>query len=219
MPKITAGPRESDATLTAESPRAQGVSVSLPDAELILFERVDLGCEPRELLQRLIEDTPWRAENITLFGKTYPQPRLLAWYGDENAHYTYSGICHQPLPWTGPLLRLRDTAQALAGSHFNSVLLNYYRDQRDSMGLHADDEPELGPEPVIASLSLGAERKLVFQHRRREFDNVSLVLPSGSLLVMRGATQRNWKHGIRKLTRPCGPRLNLTFRRVIPSTD
>ena len=219
MPKITAGPKGPGATLSVQSPLTKGISVPLPDAELILFERVDLGCDRQDLLQQLIEDTPWRAEDITLFGKTYPQPRLLAWYGDEKAHYTYSGISHQPIPWTEQLLQLRDIAQALAGNPFNSVLLNYYRDQRDSMGLHADDEPELGPEPVIASLSLGAERKLVFQHRRREFDSFSLALPSGSLLVMKGATQRNWKHGIRKLTRPCGPRVSLTFRRVIPSPD
>jgi alkylated DNA repair dioxygenase AlkB len=219
LPKITAGPRDPGAILAAESPQAEGVSVALPDAGLILFERVDLGCDPQDLLRRLIEDTPWRAEDITLFGKTYPQPRLLAWYGDEGARYTYSGICHQPMPWTEPLLQLKDIAQTLARSRFNSVLLNYYRDQRDSMGLHADDEPELGPEPVIASLSLGAERKLVFKHRRREFDSFSLALPSGSLLVMKGSTQRNWKHGIRKLTRPCGPRVNLTFRWIVPAPE
>ncbi len=115
------------------------------------------------------------------------------------------------------LTRLKARVEQVTGSRFNSVLLNYYRDQRDSMGLHADDEPELGAEPVIASLSLGEERKLVFRHRsRRELTTVSVPLPSGSLLVMRGPTQRHWKHGIRKLTRPCGPRVNLTFRRVYP---
>ncbi len=106
------------------------------------------------------------------------------------------------------------------GSSFNSVLLNYYRDGRDSMGLHADDEPELGPEPVIASLSLGATRNLYFRHRRcKELATVNVPLPSRSLLVMRGETQRNWKHGIRKVARPCGPRVNLTFRHIFGQRD
>lgn len=196
------------------------LQVTLPDAELVFFEQVSLGCDGDQLLQNLIEDTPWQAEDIVVFGKTYPQPRLIAWYGDDGASYTYSGIPHEPMPWTEKLLRLRRRVESLAGSRFNSVLLNYYRDGRDSMGMHADDEPELGPEPVIASLSLGAERKLVFRHRRRrDLDNFDLALPSGSLLVMKGSTQRNWKHGIRKLTRPCGPRVNLTFRWVYPAAD
>jgi alkylated DNA repair dioxygenase AlkB len=196
--------------------RSRARAIDLPDADLLFLERVDLGGDRDELLQELIEATPWQAEDIVVFGRTYPQPRLVAWYGDAGANYTYSGVRHDPLPWTATLQRLRERIQTLAGSPFNSVLLNYYRDGRDSMGLHADDEPELGPEPVIASLSLGAERKIVFQHRqRRDVDNLNLPLPHGSLLVMRGATQRHWKHGIRKLRRPCGPRLNLTFRRIL----
>ncbi len=193
------------------------VALDLPDAELLLYPAIELGCSHGELLHRLIRDTPWQAEEITVFGKTHLQPRLLAWYGDPEARYTYSGIPHQPRPWSALLTRLKARVEQVTGSRFNSVLLNYYRDQRDSMGLHADDEPELGAEPVIASLSLGEERKLVFRHRsRRELKTVSVPLPPGSLLVMRGPTQRHWKHGIRKLTRPCGPRVNLTFRRVYP---
>lgn len=188
----------------------------LPDSDLLFFERVDLGRDRDRLLQQLVDETDWQQENITLFGRTRPQPRLIAWYGDPGASYTYSGMRHEPRPWTALLLDLRRRVESMAGSPFNSVLLNYYRGPRDSMGLHADDEPELGPEPVIASLSFGEQRKLYFRHRtRRDLATFNLPLPSGSLLIMRGATQQHWKHGLRKLSRPCGPRVNLTFRQIL----
>ena len=168
------------------------------------------------MLQRLITQTPWQQEDITLFGRRHPQPRLVAWYGDPDAHYTYSGIPHAPNPWTAELVCLRSRVEEVCNSSFNSVLLNYYRDQHDSMGLHADDEPELGPTPVIASLSLGEERKLYFKHKRdKALAGCNVSLPSCSLLVMRANTQDNWKHGLRKLTRQCGPRVNLTFRQIV----
>ncbi|MEE4146749.1 MAG: alpha-ketoglutarate-dependent dioxygenase AlkB [Halieaceae bacterium] len=191
-------------------------SLPLPDGELLLYTGLRLGCREDSLLRRLIDDVDWRQEHVTLFGKTHKQPRLVAWYGDREARYRYSGKTYDPHPWDNTLLRLKALAEQASASRFNSVLLNYYRDGRDAMGLHADDEPELGPEPVIASLSLGATRTLYFRHRfRRELATVNVPLPSGSLLVMRGATQRNWKHGIRKLSRPCGPRINLTFRQIL----
>ena len=189
----------------------------LPDGELQLYADLPLGGDGDTLLRQLIDDIPWRQEYITLFGKTHRQPRLVAWYGDPEALYTYSGKTYQPHPWNDTLLRLKELAEQVSASRFNSVLLNYYRDGRDSMGLHADDEPELGPEPVIASLSLGETRTLYFRHRfRKELATVNVPLPPGSLLVMRGGTQRNWKHGIRKLSRACGPRVNLTFRSILP---
>jgi len=192
-----------------------GIPVDLPDAELLLYPRPDLGIEPERLLAALIRDTPWQQREITLFGRRHLQPRLVAWYGDEGACYTYSRARFEPLPWSPGLAALRDRISDLAGQRFNSVLLNYYRDQHDAMGLHADDEPELGPEPVIASLSLGEARKLTFRHRsRRDFPPFQLPLPSGSLLLMRGGTQRHWKHGLRRLSRPCAARVNLTFRQV-----
>jgi len=194
---------------------AAGIPVDLPDADLLLHPRADLGVEPERLLAELIRDTPWQQREITLFGRRHLQPRLVAWYGDEGACYTYSRTRFEPLPWSPGLAALRDRISALAGRRFNSVLLNYYRDQHDAMGLHADDEPELGPEPVIASLSLGEERNLVFRHRsRRDVPPAELPLPSGSVLLMRGGTQRHWKHGLRRLSRPCGARVNLTFRQV-----
>ena len=189
--------------------------LALPDANLLLHRSPDLGGPPDELLESLLEETPWRQESITLYGKTHLQPRLLAWYGEPDAVYRYSGKTYQPLPWTEQLDDLRRRMEDLAEAPFNSVLLNYYRDGRDSMGLHADDEPELGPEPVIASLSLGEERALYFRHKRdKKARGLDVVLPHGSVLMMRGLTQANWKHGIRKLRRPCGPRLNLTFRLI-----
>ncbi len=193
-----------------ENPRR----IQLPDADLLFYEQLDLG-DDQALLGQLTEESDWRQEYITVFGKTHPQPRLVAWYGDPGASYTYSGLRHEPSPWTADLARLRDRVQALSGQVYNSVLLNLYRDGRDSMGLHADDERELGEQPVIASLSLGEQRTLYFKHRtRRDLSIFNLPLPSTSLLIMAGGTQANWKHGIRKLSRDCGPRINLTFRRV-----
>lgn len=197
-------------------PTAELKNLALPDADLRLYTGLPLGCED-SLLRQLVADIDWRQEHITLFGKTHKQPRLVAWHGDRNAHYKYSGKTYEPQFWGDTLLRLKGVVEQACAHPFNSVLLNYYRDGRDSMGLHADDEPELGPEPAIASLSLGATRTLYFKHRfRKDLDTVKVPLPSGSLLLMRGATQRYWKHGIRKLSSPCGARINLTFRLVLP---
>jgi alkylated DNA repair dioxygenase AlkB len=193
--------------------------ISACDADLVLHPTIGLA-DHQALLQELIDDTPWQQQDITVFGKTWPQPRLVAWYGDPEASYSYSGLVQQPLPWTDRLNELRERVEQLAGHSFNSVLLNYYRDGSDSMGMHADDEPELGPEPVIASLSLGQPRPLRFRHRhRRDIKSFSLPLPPASLLIMAGATQRNWKHGINKTKRSCGPRVNLTFRRIYHDGD
>ena len=178
-----------------------------PSLELLSIEDADL----RELIER----TSWQSESITVWGKKHLQPRLTAWYGDAGKSYSYSGIDLDPLPWTKTLLQIREVVQKLAHERFNSVLLNYYRDHRDGMGFHSDDEPDLGPTPVIASLSLGATRTFILKHKfRRELKPVRLELPSGSLLLMKGQTQTFWKHGIDKLTKPCGPRVNLTFRRI-----
>jgi alkylated DNA repair dioxygenase AlkB len=185
------------------------------DPDLIYDPRPALGASASDVLRELIEKTPWRVESVVLWGKTYRQPRLTAWYGDPDARYEYSGIELDPLPWTPRLRTLRERVEEAADTRFNSVLLNYYRNERDSMGMHSDDEPELGAQPVIASLSLGETRTLVFRHRfERSRKALRIELADGSLLVMRGATQRNWKHGIAKESRACGARINLTFRRI-----
>jgi alkylated DNA repair dioxygenase AlkB len=189
--------------------------LKVEDAEVSFARQIDLHSPPDRLLSELIESTPWRHEVVTIYGKKFMQPRLIAWYGDPGQRYAYSGIALDPLPWTETLLDVRSVVQDLAGESFNSVLLNYYRDHRDSMGFHADDEKELGPTPIIASVSVGATRTFVLKHKTRlELKPVRLELTPGSLLLMKGDTQRNWKHGIDKQAKPCGPRVNLTFRRI-----
>lgn len=187
----------------------------LVDADLLLWRRVNLGRPYDSLLQALIDDTPWRQEEITVYGKAYLQPRLSAWYGD--LAYNYSGIRLEPLPWTSPLLGIKRQVETLVKHNFNSVLLNFYRDQNDSMGMHSDDERELGPEPAIASLSLGEERTFLLKHKsRKDLKTVKLALSAGSLLLMQGQTQQYWRHGINKERQVCAPRINLTFRTIRP---
>jgi len=187
----------------------------IADADISLYHQVELGQSYEELLHELINITAWRQEEITLYGKAHRQPRLSAWYGDRESIYSYSGIMLQPQPWNQTLLNLKAGVESLLGRSFNSVLLNYYRDHRDGMGMHSDDESELGKQPVIASLSLGEERTLLLKHRyRKDLGTLKLPLLSGSLLVMKGDTQSYWKHGITKQNHPCGPRVNLTFRTI-----
>jgi alkylated DNA repair dioxygenase AlkB len=191
-------------------------TIPLKDAEVYYLSCLPLAQTHDIVMRRLIDEIPWRAENIVVWGKTYPQPRLIAWYGDVGKNYTYSGIYLEALPWTEALLDIKSRVEAATRTDFNSVLLNYYRDHRDSMGLHSDDEPELGERPILASLSLGEERTFILKHKREKgLKPVRLKLASGSLLLMKGDTQRYWKHGIDKETRPCGPRVNLTFRSIL----
>ncbi len=187
----------------------------MPDAEVYYLRNLELARSHHEILRQLIADTPWRHENVLVWAKEYRQPRLTAWYGDRGCDYSYSGITLAPLTWTDLLHDVKRRVDAAAATAFNSVLVNYYRDNRDSMGFHSDDEPELGARPVIASLSLGEERTLILKHKTNNLARpVRLRLASGSLLLMKGETQRHWKHGIAKESRPCGPRVNLTFRRI-----
>ncbi len=189
--------------------------LQLPDAEVLFWPRVELSPGPEHCLATLIAETPWRQDDVQVWGKTHKQPRLHAWYGDEGSAYRYSGLTLTPLPWTLLLETLKSQVETLCKASFNSVLLNYYRDQRDSMGMHSDDEPELGRNPVIASLSFGEERVLTFKHRKdKTLAPVKLPLPDSSLLLMKGETQHFWKHGIAKQARALGPRVNLTFRWV-----
>ena len=192
------------------------LQLAIPDADIWLLSELKLP-EPADVIKEaLIAQLPWQSKPITLWGKTYLQPRLIAWVGDAGRRYTYSGTTLEPLPWTPLLTMLRVAVQNAAGAKFNSVLLNYYRNERDSMGYHSDDEKELGPRPVIASLSLGQPRTFVLKHRTDQtLKPVRIKLPSGSLLIMQGATQTHWKHGIDKQSRPCGSRLNLTFRNIL----
>lgn len=155
----------------------------------------------------------WEQLDITVFGRTVPIPRLTAWVGDRA--YRYSGVVNQPGPWPPLLASLRDRLQVELGSEFNSCLANLYRDGSDSMGWHSDNEPELGPTPTIASLSLGARRTFVLRHRTSR-QRWSWALGEGDLLVMRGDSQAAYAHAVPKTARPVGPRMNLTFRAFHP---
>ncbi len=163
------------------------------------------------LSARLQAELDWEQHEITLFGKTVPTPRLTAWIGD--AAYAYSGVVNQPNEWTPNLAELRDRLIRELGVPFNSCLANLYRDGSDSMGYHSDDEPELGPRPTIASVSLGAPRQFVLRHRTTR-DRWSWALGSGDLLVMRNESQSNYAHAVPKTRRLTGARMNLTFRLV-----
>ena len=158
---------------------------------------------------------PWSVHRLRLFGRDVDAPRLSCWVGDAGAAYRYSGVRFEPLPWTPTLAGLRERLQRELGVAFDSVLANLYRDGRDGMGWHSDDERELGAEPVIASVSLGATRRFVLKHRQDPARRLALDLPHGSLLVMSGATQARYRHALPKTTRVAGERINLTFRRVM----
>ena len=164
------------------------------------------------------EAIAWEVHRIRLFGRAIDSPRLSAWIGDRGATYRYSGATFAPQPWSAALLPLRDRASAAAGVAFNSVLANRYRDGRDYMGWHSDDERDLGPAPVIASVSLGATRRFRLKHRVQPQHALALDLTPGSLLLMRGTTQVNHKHALPKSAKVQGERINLTFRRVTPGT-
>jgi alkylated DNA repair dioxygenase AlkB len=185
--------------------------VDVPGGDVVLFQAPDLGIDPTIAFNRLRAAIPWKAREISIGGRSIMQPRLTSWHADAGVTYTYSGRTHHPAPWTPLLLRLKEAVEMVAGAGFNSVLLNLYPNERASIGWHSDDEPELGRQPVIASVSLGADREF----RMRPYlggKTVKIPLTHGSVLVMRGDTQSNWQHGIEKSRVPCGERINLTFR-------
>nr|WP_257388128.1 alpha-ketoglutarate-dependent dioxygenase AlkB [Tahibacter caeni] len=173
-----------------------------------------LFADPAELFAQLQAEIPWERHRLQIFGREVDSPRLSCWIGDADAVYTYSRTRFVPRPWTPVLAELRGGLQALCAQSFNSVLCNLYRDGRDHMGLHSDDEPELGPVPVIASLSFGATRRFRLRHKRDKATGLELALNSGSLLLMAGATQRNYRHDLPRALRVQAPRINLTFRRI-----
>jgi alkylated DNA repair dioxygenase AlkB len=194
---------------------ARFTPVPIEDADVSFMTHMPLDMLDEEVFRRLRHETIWQHDHVVVWGKRHLQPRLTAWYGDPGKSYTYSGTEMHAFPWTNLLLDLKKRVEELSGAEFNSVLLNLYRDHRDRMGFHSDNERELGPEPVIASLSYGETRTLLFKHKRRkDLALKSVALTSGSLLLMKGKTQQNWNHGINSETRPCGPRINLTFRRI-----
>jgi len=180
----------------------------------VLFRHAVDHDEATEMMALLDDEIAWSQPTIRMYGKEMPQPRLVAWFGDPGARYSYSGTSFEPSPWTPSLDAARTICEDLAGSQFNSVLVNLYRDGSDSVAWHADDEPELGSEPTIASLSLGGVRRFHLKHRSTG-DTVRVDLPAGSVLVMSGRCQAEWLHQISKTKKAVPPRINLTFREIL----
>jgi alkylated DNA repair dioxygenase AlkB len=184
----------------------------------------DLGViidDATALYHTLLSELPWQSDIVTLFGKTHITTRQIVWMGDKNASYQYSGHVRQTVPWSDVVFHVKQKIeQGLAEigvtANFNTCLLNYYPSGADGMGYHADDEKELGHQPVIASLSLGATRKFVFKHKKTQ-DKVELYLESGQLVVMHGDTQTFWKHTITKTKTVDAGRISLTFRHMLTS--
>lgn len=163
----------------------------------------------------LFRGTPWKSDEVMMFGRRIVTARQTAWYGDPDCGYTYSGVMRHPLAWTSVLRELKDSVERLSGASFNSCLLNLYHHGGEGMSWHSDDEKDLVRDAAIASLSLGAERIFRLKHKRLPH-SVSVTLEHGSLLVMKGATQTHWLHSVPKTTKVTAPRINLTFRAVDP---
>ena len=174
--------------------------------------------EADALFEKLRDLPGWRQDQIRVYGKTHPLPRLHRWFADSNEPYRWSGIVMEPEPFPEFLAGLRQRIDSDSGVHFNTALGNFYRDGRDGVSWHADDEPELGPKPVIASLSLGATRRFLLRKKADRAQCLAFSLTHGSLLWMLGDTQQVWQHSIPKASRTVGPRINLTFRAIHGTT-
>lgn len=196
-----------------EQRRAEAFPMS--DAEVILYQDVFCLAESATLFQEFLQAIAWKQERIRVYGRVLESPRLTAWYGDAGKMYSYSGISLIPHAWTEALLLVKERVEALAQAPFNSVLLNLYRHERDSVSWHSDDEPELGQCPVIGSVSFGATRRFQLRHKHDRGLRQTIDLPPGSVLVMRGPTQHSWQHCVPKASKPQPPRINLTFRLIV----
>ena len=185
-----------------------------PDLDISIFEASHDVKKINRWFDECLANIKWVEGTIKIFGKEHNIPRLQAWYANEDINYKYSGKALLRNNWNSVLNEIKDDIELATSQKFNSVLGNLYRDGSDSMGLHADDEKELGENPVIASFSLGEERDIYFKHKNK---NISFSIPqeSGKLIVMSGSTQKYWKHGIKKTKKIKKPRINLTFRNII----
>lgn len=186
--------------------------LKLPNAELIYFPNFLNIKQADFYFKHLKSNISWQQDDIKVFGKTYKQPRLTALYAENDTSYSYSNITMNPFLFTTELLELKEDVESKTQHKFTSVLLNLYRDGNDSNGWHADNEKELGINPVIASLSLGSERPFHFKHRNLKTERYKIVLQHGSLLIMKGAMQHHWLHQIAKTKKHVRERINLTFR-------
>ncbi len=186
------------------------------DGEVYYFGSVLLHLQAEAYLNRLLNTIAWRNDEVIIYGKHLVTSRKAAWYGDKKYSYTYSNTTKHALAWTSELLELKALVKKQSRISFNSCLLNLYHSGTEGMAWHSDDESALGKNPVIASLSLGAERKFSFKHKTTK-QTVSIGLEHGSLLVMKGATQSHWLHSLPKTVKVSEPRINLTFRNIIES--
>ena len=181
----------------------------------MLFRRFYGPRHTPQMLETLTREIAWQQHKVRVFNREHLVPRLTAWHGDQGMQYSYSGCTHAPMPWNSTLTEMRDRLEQFLGYSFNSVLLNLYRNGDDAMGRHSDDEKELGPEPVIASVSFGETRKFVLHPRSGNAEkSLSIDLEDGSLLLMQGTCQIRWKHSIPRTRRARKPRINLTFRDI-----
>lgn len=184
------------------------------DGELYLFRQFFAQSESDLLYEKLETSLAWQEESIVIFGKSCKVPRLTCWYGEVGAVYRYSGVDHSPLPWTDDLLAIKSGIEHHCLCRFNSVLANLYRNGQDSMGCHADNEKELGVNPVIASLSLGETRAFKLHHNKRN-KTLTIDLSHGDLLIMAGVLQHHWVHSLPKTKQAKSSRINLTFRKIL----
>jgi len=191
-----------------------GDNLATFDGELYLVKQFYQLPESDQLFAELESGLAWQEESIFIYGKWVKVPRLMCWYGDPDAYYHYSGVDHQPRPWTTALQSVRAKLEQQCQCAFNSVLANLYRDGKDSMGCHADDEQELGFNPVIASVSLGDERLFKLHHKKRK-EKLDITLGHGDLLLMAGTLQQHWMHSVPKTRKLKTPRINLTFRKIL----
>ncbi len=189
--------------------------IPLPDGECCLVDPFIESNQAERFFKSIRQAAIWHQPRVKIFGKTMLSPRLAAWHGDADAVYAYGGQVNQPLPWFPALREARDMVCDYTGARFNSVLINMYRDGDDAMGWHADNEAELAPGAAIASLSLGAARNFSMRHKRRtDLAPVNIMLRHGALLVMKGDTQRHWRHAVPRTKQAVRARINLTFRLI-----
>lgn len=181
------------------------------DEDLIYIESAIDSEHSVKLLDNLKSEIDWKQDEIFMFGRKVKIPRLSSWYGDADANYSYSGLKLEPNKWTNELLKIKSIAEEYNSINYNSVLLNYYRDGNDSMGWHSDDEKELGVNPVIASVSLGGERRFLIRERKDHKNKREIILKNGSLLIMKSGFQDKYQHSIPKTKKKVEERINLTF--------
>lgn len=192
--------------------QSEPIIFDLPDADVAYYPNFFDEKEAGAIFIKLLNMVPWQQFDITVFGKINAQPRLTALYGNAGKPYSYSNIKMEPNPWHLLLQKIKVKIESVAEINFTTVLLNLYRDGKDSNGWHADNEKELGTNPIIASVSFGAERIFQLKHNSDLNLKKSIVLENGSFLLMKGTTQHFWKHQIPKTAKPVGSRINLTFR-------